>query len=69
MQALLKIFKKENKIPKLEGYDPVIRQLEEPEYVVLPLHYPGQVRYTPVIEVGDVVRCRSIILVRCATLR
>ena len=43
-------------MPMLKAYDPVIRNIEEPDHVVLPLDYPGQVNYFPVVKAGDKVR-------------
>lgn len=56
MQGLLNLFKKEPAMPQLKAYDPVIREVGDPDRVVLPLDYPGQVHYYPVVEAGDVVR-------------
>ena len=56
MRRLLNLLKKKPAIPSLAGYDPEIRQVDDPEYVALPLDYRGQVRYSPVVEVGDTVR-------------
>lgn len=52
MQGLLKLFKKEPSMPALKAYDPVIREIDEPSQVVLPLDYPGQVHYTSVVASG-----------------
>jgi len=42
-------------------HDPVIRQIEEPDHVVIPLDYPGMVLYHPVVEAGDTVHKGQII--------
>jgi len=55
MQGFLNLFKRKPMLPALTKYDPVIRQVPDPERVVLPLVYPGQVRYTPTVEPGDPV--------------
>ena len=56
MKGLLKLLKKEPAMPPLADYDPVIRQIEDPERVIIPLDYPGRVRYLPLVEEGDRVR-------------
>ncbi|MEE4164837.1 MAG: 4Fe-4S dicluster domain-containing protein [Desulfocapsaceae bacterium] len=56
MQKLLNLFRKKPALPDLAGYDPVIRQVDDPDYVVLPLEYRGQVHYSPVVKAGDSVR-------------
>ncbi len=61
MQGLLKLFKRKPMLPALTNYDPVIRQVADPERVVIPLDYPGRVRYLPTVQAGDVVRKGQII--------
>jgi electron transport complex protein RnfC len=61
MQGLLKLLKKEPTLPSLAEYDPVIRQIDDPDHVVIPLEYPGRVRYLPTVEAGDTVRKGQII--------
>lgn len=48
-------------MPSLPDYDPVIRQIEDPDQVVIPLDYPGRVRYIPTVQTGDTVRKGQII--------
>ena len=55
MQQLLNFLRK-SALPRLSGYDPVIREVEDPDHVVLPLEYPGQVHYFPSVVAGDIVR-------------
>lgn len=61
MQGLLNLFKKKPMLPKLAGIDPVIRQIGDPDQVVIPLDYPGRVRYIPTVGLGDSVRKGQII--------
>ncbi len=61
MQGLLKLFQKKPQLPGLRDYDPVIRQVEDPDHVVIPLDYPGRVRYLPTVKAGDVVRKGQVI--------
>lgn len=56
MKRLLDIIRKKPAIPHLAAYDPVIRELDEPDHVTLPLDYREQVRYSPVVGVGHTVR-------------
>ena len=55
MLQLLNLVKK-SALPRLSGYDPVIREVDDPDQVVLPLEYPGQVHYFPAVGAGDTVR-------------
>lgn len=56
MLGLTKVFSKKSKRPTHSEYDPVIRQIGDPDQIVLPLDYPGQARYMPVVETGSTVR-------------
>mgnify|MGYP000070743188 CR=1 FL=1 len=61
MQGLLKLFKKKPMLTALTNYDPVIRQVPDPDRVVIPLDYPGRVRYQPTVEKEDTVRKGQVI--------
>ncbi|MGB3210232.1 MAG: 4Fe-4S dicluster domain-containing protein [Desulforhopalus sp.] len=61
MRGLLKLFGKTPILPGVSNYDPVIRRVEDPDRVVIPLDYPGRVRYLPVVEAGDSVRKGQVI--------
>ncbi|WP_167506018.1 4Fe-4S dicluster domain-containing protein [Desulfosediminicola flagellatus] len=61
MQGLLKLFKKKPILPSVSDHDPVIRQVEDPDHVVIPLDYPGRVRYLPTVEAGEKVRKGQVI--------
>lgn len=61
MQGLLKLFKRRPMQPVLSDFDPVIRQVTEPDHVVIPLDYPAQVRYLPTVEIGQTVRKGQVI--------
>lgn len=61
MQGLLKLFKKKPMLPSLSSHDPVIRQVDDPDQVVIPLDYPGLVRYLPTVEAGESVRRGQVI--------
>lgn len=41
---------------KVVSYDPVIRQLDDPDQIILPLEYRGQITYKPKVEPGEHVR-------------
>ena len=56
MKRLLNLIRKKPAIPRLAAYDPVIRQIDDPDHVTLPLDYRGQVRYSPIVKIGDTVR-------------
>lgn len=55
MQGLFKLFTKKPLTPRLKAHDPVIRQVEDPDRVVIPLEYLGRVRYLPTVKSGDSV--------------
>lgn len=61
MQGLLNLFRKKPTVPGLIDHDPVIRQLDDPDYVVIPLDYPHRVRFLPTVEAGDSVRKGQVI--------
>lgn len=48
-------------VPDLPDHDPVIRQVEDPERVVIPLDYPHRVRYFPIVEAGENVRKGQVV--------
>jgi electron transport complex protein RnfC len=55
MPGIFSYFTKKPLVPRVVDYDPVIRQVEDPERVVIPLDYPGRVRYLPTVTTGDSV--------------
>ncbi len=61
MQGLLKLFKKKPMLKALTNYDPEIRQVPDPDRVVIPIEYPGRVRYQPTVAIDDVVRKGQVI--------
>jgi electron transport complex protein RnfC len=61
MRAIRRIFGKGQDLLPSCGFDPEIRQLEDPDHVVLPLDYPGQIHYLPVVKAGEVVRKGQIV--------
>jgi len=61
MQGFLNLFKRKPMLPALKNYDPVIRQVPDPDRVVLPLVYPGRVRYTPTVAPGDAVQRGQVV--------
>ncbi|MFT5700365.1 MAG: electron transport complex protein RnfC [Desulforhopalus sp.] len=61
MQGLLNIFRKKTLVPQLTNFDSEIRQVADPERVVIPLDYPGKVRYIPTVKVGDQVHRGQVI--------
>ncbi|MEE4314000.1 MAG: 4Fe-4S dicluster domain-containing protein [Desulfofustis sp.] len=61
MQGLLKIFSSKPVLPAVPDYDPVIRQLDDPEQVTIPLDYPGHIHYLPTVKAGDRVRRGQVI--------
>ena len=53
---MLNFLKKKSPLAPITTYDPEIRQIEDPDFIVLPLEYPGQVQYQPTVKAGDIVR-------------
>jgi len=61
MLGLFNVFKKKPLEPRINGYDPVIRQVDDPDRVVIPLDYQGRVRYLPTVQKGDSVTRGQVI--------
>ena len=55
MRQILNLIRK-SALPRLRGYDPIIKEVDDPDHVVLPLEYPGQVHYFPTVAAGEIVR-------------
>ncbi|MBE0583562.1 MAG: hypothetical protein IH612_07320, partial [Desulfofustis sp.] len=53
MQGFLKLFNSKPALPAVPDYDPLIRQLDDPERVTIPLDYPGHIHYLPTVKAGD----------------
>lgn len=56
MSGIINCFKKKTPLPSVSSFDPEIRQVADPDYIILPLEYPGQVHYQPSVVAGDMVR-------------
>ncbi|MEE4240664.1 MAG: 4Fe-4S dicluster domain-containing protein [Desulfopila sp.] len=61
MQKLLNIFKNKDALPTVPEYDSQIRQIDDPELVMIPLDYPGRIHYLPVVKAGDMVRRGQVV--------
>ena len=61
IKQLSELFKPFPHVPQLPLKDKGIREIPEPEMVVMPLEYPGQVLYRPLFQAGDAVRRNQII--------
>ena len=61
MQGFFKLFSNKSELPTVPDFDPVIRQVEEPDRVVIPLDYPGRIHYLPTVQAGDSVRRGQVI--------
>lgn len=61
MQGLLNLFKKKPMLPALTDFDPEIREIADPDSVVLPIEYPGKVRYIPTVETGETVKRGQVV--------
>lgn len=48
-------------LPAVPDYDPVIRQIEDPERVMIPLDYPERIHYLPTVKTGDTVRRGQVV--------
>jgi len=56
MQRLLNLFQNKPMLPGTPDHDPVIRQVDDPDQVTIPLDYPGRIHYLPTVKRGDRVR-------------
>lgn len=56
MQGLLNLFQNKPMLPGAPDHDPHIRQVEDPDHVVIPLNYPGRIHYFPTVKAGDTIR-------------
>ncbi|MEA1979984.1 MAG: 4Fe-4S dicluster domain-containing protein [candidate division Zixibacteria bacterium] len=61
MNFLQTIFKPLAHVPNHTEHEETISSVDNPEFVVIPLEYPGQVYYEPLVQEGDVVRKNQII--------
>ncbi|MDJ0621499.1 MAG: 4Fe-4S dicluster domain-containing protein [Desulfocapsaceae bacterium] len=61
MQKFLKLFRNKTALPTVPAYDPEIRQISDPERVMIPLDYPGRIHYLPTVKAGDSVRRGQVI--------
>lgn len=61
MQGFWNLFRNTPKLPLLKDYDPLIRQVEDPERVRIPLDYPGYIHYLPTVKAGDSVRRGQVV--------
>lgn len=61
MNFLQRIFKPLAHVPKYTEHEKTISSVDNPEFVVIPLEYPGQIYHKPLIQEGDVVRKNQII--------
>ncbi|MBD3220495.1 4Fe-4S dicluster domain-containing protein [bacterium] len=51
----------EARVPRGPAPVPGIRELPDPEVVILPLEYPGQILFSPAVAVGDTVARHEVI--------
>jgi len=61
MNFLQTIFKPLAHVTKYAEHEETISSVNNPEFVVIPLEYPGQIHYKPLVQEGDVVRRNQII--------
>ncbi len=61
MSLFAQLFSSRPILPAVPDYDPVIRQVEEPDMVVIPLDYPRHINYLPTVEAGEKVRRGGVI--------
>ena len=61
MKLLNNIFKSLAHIQHYKSWNDEIIELNDPEYIVVPLEYPGQILYKPVVKIGEEVHKNQII--------
>jgi electron transport complex protein RnfC len=65
MSWLQTIFKPLAHVPNYSTCERTISSMADPDYVLIPLEYPGQIIYKPLVKAGDTV-CRNQIIARSA---
>ena len=48
-------------VPRYDNWDKEISNIPDPDYVVIPLEYPGRILYHPLVKVGDQVSKNQIV--------
>ncbi|MBU0690833.1 hypothetical protein KKH18_03365 [bacterium] len=61
VNTLQSIFKPVGCVPRYKHWDEAIIEIPRPDYVAIPLEYPGQLYYFPKVELGQQVRRFQII--------
>lgn len=61
MSVLTNLFANPSRVPFLEKWEEQIRVLDDAGYLIVPLEYPGQVFYRPLVKKGDVLRMHQVI--------
>lgn len=61
MKLLNNIFRPSTHIQHYKNWNNEIVELNDPEYIVLPLEYPGQILYKPIVKIGEKVHKNQII--------
>ncbi len=59
--TLQSLFKPLGYVPRYKDWNDEIIEIPKPDYVIIPLEYPGQLYYFPKVEVGQQVRRYQII--------
>jgi electron transport complex protein RnfC len=61
MSPMPTIFKPFAHVTRYSSFEETIVSIAEPDHVVIPLEYPGQILYEPLVQSGDAVRKNQII--------
>ena len=61
MKLLNNIFRPITYVPQYKTWDDEIIELSDPEYIVIPLEYPGQILYKPTVKIDEIVHKNQII--------
>ncbi|MGD9486411.1 MAG: 4Fe-4S dicluster domain-containing protein [Calditrichaceae bacterium] len=61
MKRIKQLIKPLGSVPVREEWQTEIMELADPVYVIIPLEYPGQIFYKPLVSIGDQVRRYQVI--------
>ncbi|MGD9900047.1 MAG: 4Fe-4S dicluster domain-containing protein [Calditrichaceae bacterium] len=61
MNRIKQLIKPLGSVPVYKEWQPEIKELPDPVSVIIPLEYPGQIFYKPLVSIGDQVRKYQVI--------
>ncbi len=61
MNLFNSLFRSSSYVPPLRAWETDISEIPDPDYIVIPLEYPGQILYKPTVKINDQVHKYQII--------